>query len=315
MLVYAIRRLILAIPVLLFISIVLFGLLHLAPGDPARILVGSHEVSESVLDAIRAKYHLNASLPEQYLIWLGDVLRGDLGQSFRQQMAVSTLIAVRLPTTLLLVGGAFVLTLLISLPLGVIAAARQNTWVDSSLSLISLIGLSSPVFFTGIVAILAFSFWLGWLPAFGTGTGGLDTVRHLVLPWVVLALSMIALTSRMTRSGMIEALSSDYIEAARARGLPERTILVKHAFRNALIPVITIAGLQLGYLVVGSVLVEFTFGLGGLGSLLVQGVQSLDYPIVQGVTLLLAVAYVLLNLITDLLYGVADPRVRLRGTA
>jgi peptide/nickel transport system permease protein len=177
---------------------------------------------------------------------------------------------------------------------------------------VALLGVSAPVFFTGIAGILIFSYWLKWLPAFGSGAGKgfLEELRSLALPSATLALGMIALNARMTRSAMIEALGSDYIEAARAKGLPERTVIIKHALRNALIPVITVLSLQMAFLIVGSVLVEYTFGLGGLGSLITDAIQNRDYPVVQGTVLLLATMFVLVNLATDLLYAVIDPRIR-----
>jgi peptide/nickel transport system permease protein len=169
--------------------------------------------------------------------------------------------------------------------------------------------VSSPVFFTAIVGVIVFAYWLGWFPAFGAGEGFADRLHHLALPATALALGMIALTTRMTRSAMIEALSSDYIEAARAKGIPESTVVVKHALRNALIPILTVASLQIGFLLVGTVLVEYTMGIGGLGSLLTDAIKNRDYPVIQGVVLLLTVAFVLLNLVTDLAYAVIDPRV------
>jgi ABC-type dipeptide/oligopeptide/nickel transport system permease component len=194
--------------------------------------------------------------------------------------------------------------------LGVFSALYQNSWIDYVASLICLIGVSSPVFFSGIIGILVFAYWLGWLPALGAGDGFWDQLYHLILPASVLALSMLALTARMTRSAMLEVLRSEYITVARAKGLAQRSVIINHALRNALIPVLTVASLQLGFLFVGTVLVEYTFGLGGLGSLITDAIQNRDYPLIQGCVLVLVTIYVLLNLVTDLLYGVIDPRIR-----
>ena len=298
------------VPVLLFVSFVTFGLVRLAPGDPVTIVLGGRRVDPATADALRQQFGLVGDPFTQYVAWLGRALQGDLGDSYRLRQDVLGLIGDRLPLTLQLIGLAILIAIAVAIPLGVIQAHRRNSLIDYVGSLLALIGLSSPVYFTAIVGVLVFAVWLGWLPAFGAGEGLLDQLRHLILPSVALALGTIALTSRMTRSAMIEALSSDYIEAARAKGLPERTILVKHALRNALIPVVTVTSLQIGFLLVGSVLVEATLGLGGLGSLITDAIQNRDYPVIQASVLLLAVALSLLNLLTDLLYAVIDPRIR-----
>jgi peptide/nickel transport system permease protein len=298
------------VPVLLFVSFVTFGLVRLAPGDPVLIVLGGRKVDPATADALRHQFGLVGDPFSQYVAWLGRALQGDLGDSYRLRQDVLDLIGDRLPLTLQLIGLAILIAIAVAIPLGVIQAHRRNSAVDYGGSLFALVGLSSPVYFTAIVGVLVFAVWLGWLPAFGSGQGPLDQLRHLILPAVALALGTIALTSRMTRSAMIEALSSDYIEAARAKGLPERTILVKHALRNALIPVVTVTSLQVGFLLVGSVLVETTLGLGGLGSLITDSIQNRDYPVIQASVLLLSVAFSLLNLLTDLLYAVIDPRIR-----
>jgi peptide/nickel transport system permease protein len=298
------------VPVLLFVSFVTFGLVRLAPGDPVLIVLGGRKVDPATADALRHQFGLVGDPFSQYVAWLGRALQGDLGDSYRLRQDVLDLIGDRLPLTLQLIGLAILIAIAVAIPLGVIQAHRRNSAVDYGGSLFALVGLSSPVYFTAIVGVLVFAVWLGWLPAFGSGQGPLDQLRHLILPAVALALGTIALTSRMTRSAMIEALGSDYIEAARAKGLPERTILVKHALRNALIPVVTVTSLQVGFLLVGSVLVETTLGLGGLGSLITDSIQNRDYPVIQASVLLLSVAFSLLNLLTDLLYAVIDPRIR-----
>lgn len=311
MLRYFFNRLLALIPILIFVSFVTFSLVRLTPGDPAIIMSGGRQ-SPSELQAIREKYHLDQDPITQYFYWAGNALHGDLGESFRLKQNVGDLIRDRLPTTLRLIFLSSFIALIVAIPLGVLAAVYHNSWIDCVASLFVLIGASSPVFFTGILAVLLFSYTLGWFPALGSGEGFLDGLYHLILPSIALALGMIALIARMTRSAMLEVLSSDYIEAARAKGLPEVTIVLKHALRNALIPVVTVANLQVGFLIVGSVLVEYTFGLGGLGSLITDAIQNSDYPVVQGTVLLLVILFVVLNLITDLLYAWIDPRLRLR---
>jgi ABC-type dipeptide/oligopeptide/nickel transport system permease component len=307
---YITRRLLALIPILIFTSFVTFELVRLTPGDPALIMVGGRRTTPETLQAIRTKYALDKDPITQYVLWVGNALQGDLGESFRLKQQVSDLIVARLPLTLKLILLSTMLSLLIALPLGVFSALYQNSWIDYVASLICLIGVSSPVFFSGIIGILVFAYWLGWLPALGAGQGFWDQLYHLILPASVLALSMLALTARMTRSAMLEVLRSEYITVARAKGLAQRSVVIRHALRNALIPVLTVASLQLGFLFVGTVLVEYTFGLGGLGSLITDAIQNRDYPLIQGCVLVLVTIYVLLNLVTDLLYGVIDPRIR-----
>lgn len=295
---------------LLFVSFVTFGLVRLAPGDPVVIVLGGKKVDPATMEVLRHQFGLVGDPITQYIAWLGRALQGDLGQSFRLRQDVVSVISERLPLTLELIGLSMIIAIAVAIPLGVIQAHKRNSFIDYAGSLLALIGLSSPVYFTAIVGVLVFAVGLGWLPAFGAGNDPLDQLHHLILPAVSLALGTIALTSRMTRSAMLEALSSDYIEAARAKGLPERTILVKHALRNALIPVVTVTSLQVGFLLVGSVLVETTLGLGGLGSLITDAIQNRDYPVIQATVLLLTVAFSVLNLVTDLVYAVIDPRIR-----
>jgi peptide/nickel transport system permease protein len=267
-------------------------------------------VDPATAEQLRIQFGLVGDPFSQYVAWLGRALQGDLGDSYRLRQDVVGLIADRLPLTIELIVLSILIAIAVAIPLGVIQAHRRDSAVDYAGSLFALVGLSSPVYFTAIVGVLVFAVWLDWLPPFGAGTGFVDQLYHLILPAGALALGTIALTSRMTRSAMLEALASDYIEAARAKGLPERTILTKHALRNALIPVVTVTSLQIGFLLVGSVLVETTLGLGGLGSLITDAIQNRDYPVIQAAVLLLAVAFSLLNLLTDLLYAVIDPRIR-----
>ncbi|GED70000.1 peptide ABC transporter permease [Brevibacillus reuszeri] len=307
---YVARRLLLLIPILFVVSVIIFGMSRLVPGDPALIMVGGHQTTPEVLENIREKYHLNKPVWEQYTIWLKNTLTGDLGESFKMKQSVSVMIGERLPLTLQLVFMSIVLTLAMAVPLGILAAMRKQTWVDYLSSLFALAGMSSPVFFTGVLLVLLFSFQLNWLPAFGAGKGFVDNLTHLLLPSFALAVNMIALIMRITRSGMIDVLSTNYMQTAIAKGLPRAIIILKHGMRNALIPLLTVTGLQIGFLMVGTVLVEYTFGLGGLGSLIINGVQTSDYPVVQGTILFMVVVFLLLNLLVDLLYAVIDPRIR-----
>ncbi|MGE5702066.1 MAG: ABC transporter permease [Clostridia bacterium] len=310
MLNYVLRRLLLLIPIMFFVSVLIFGISRMAPGDPALVMVGGHQTTPEVLENIRVKYHLNKPLWEQYGIWLKNALTGDLGESFKMKQSVAGMIKERLPLTVQLAVMSTILTLLIAIPLGILSAIKKQTWVDYTSSLFALAGVSSPVFFTGVLLVLLFSFKLDWLPAFGAGDGFVDNLKHMLLPSFALAVNMIALSSRITRTGMIEVLNTNYIQTAIAKGLPRYVIILKHGLRNALIPLLTVTGLQLGFLMIGTVLVEYTFGLGGLGSLIINGVQTSDYPIVQGTTLFLVVVFLLLNLIVDVLYAVIDPRIR-----
>jgi peptide/nickel transport system permease protein len=288
-------------------------MVRFVPGDPARIMVGGQRISEANLANIRKAYRLDQPLLTQYQLWVGDLLQGNLGRSYRQRTEVSTLILERLPLTAKLSSFSFLLAMAIAVPLGILAAVYRGSWVDVGATIFAVLVASSPIFFTGILLILIFSYWLGWLPALGAGDGGIDTVVHLFLPALTLGLSLAALATRITRSSMVEALTQDYIETARAKGLPTRAIILKHAFRNALVPIVTVFGLLFGFLIVGTVLVEHTFGLGGLGSLLIDAVQVRDYPVVQGATVFIAGLFIVINLIVDILYALIDPRVRYGG--
>jgi peptide/nickel transport system permease protein len=282
----------------------------MAPGDPALVMVGGKQTSAEVLENIREKYHLNEPIWKQYIYWIEGAVKGDLGESFKLKQPVQEMIKDRLPLTIQLVLMSAFFTIVFAIPLGIIAAVKKNTWVDYVSSLFALGGVSSPVFFTGVLMVLLFSYKLDILPAFGTGETVLENFKYLLLPSIALGFNMIALSSRITRSGMIEVLNTNYIQTAVAKGIPQRVIILKHGLRNALIPLLTVTGLQMGFLMVGTVLVEYTFGLGGLGSLIVNGVQTSDYPVVQGTTLFMVCVFLLINLVVDVLYAVIDPRIR-----
>ena len=302
---YFMQRLAQFVPVLVIVSFIIFGVVRLTPVDPAVVMAGGRQTNPEVLEAIRERYHLKEPVWRQYVLWVNDAVHGDLGESFRVKQDVRTLIVSRLPISLQLIGLAFLVSLLIALPLGIVSAANEGTWIDAVSSLIALIGISTPVFFTGILGVLVFAYGLGWLPAFGSGA-----IRHLILPATVLGLNFVALIARTMRSSLIEVLQTDYVRTAKAKGLSSLVVILKHGVRNAMLPVVTVLGLQFGFLLVGTVLVEYTFGLGGFGSLIVDGVQNSDYPLVQGTTMFVVIIFMGLNLLTDLAYAAIDPRIR-----
>ena len=237
-----VSRLATLIPLMLIATSIVFFLVRFVPGDPVRIMVGGQRISPQNVESIRHQYRLDKPLLVQYGYWLDDLAHGSLGDSFRQRAPVRDLVLDRLPITLKLATYSFLISMIISIPLGIISALRRNSWVDVGASFFSLIGASSPVFFTSILLILIFAYKLNWMPALGQGDGGWDTVKHLTLPAIALGLSLAAITTRITRNGMIEALSQDYMVTARAKGLSPRSIVFKHALRNALVPIVTVAG-------------------------------------------------------------------------
>jgi peptide/nickel transport system permease protein len=313
MLVYIGRRAASMFVVLFAASIVVFLFLHLAPGDPAQILLAGRPTTEEALAAVRAKYALDQPLPVQYISWIGNVLQGDLGESIKGRDEVIDVLRPRLTTTLALTAYAALLMLVIGIPLGIVSAVRRSGVVDVTASLGALIAASIPPYVSGVVLIAIFAVALGWFPALGSGSGGTDTFYHLTLPAIALALSAIAMVSRVTRISMIDALATEYVETARIRGFSSRRVILKHAFRSALIPVVTVSGVVVGYLLSGAILVEYTFGLNGIGSLLVSSVQGLDYAVVQAIALIITAEFLLISLVVDILYAVIDPRVRLTG--
>ncbi len=307
---YVGRRLVVAIPLLVLISLGVFVLLNLAPGDPARALVGSRQATPETLAAIRAKFGLDDPFLVQYLRWLGQVVRGDLGRSIQGGQLVTTMIAERVPLTLFLGVYASVVALGLGIPLGVVAAFRRGSELDRGVVALGVLGVSAPAFATGIFLLYVFGVTLGWFPTFGPGEGLIDRAWHLTLPAVALGLSVMGLIVKITRASMIEELQKDYVAFARARGLRGWRITGSYVLRNALIPVVTAAGLVVVGLLTGAVLVEVTFGLPGLGSLLVSAVQQRDLPVIQGLVLVIAVFVVLIHVGIDVLYTFIDPRIR-----
>ena len=304
MLTSLLRRILIAVPTLLGVVLLVFLMVRLAPGDPAILRAGEFATPET-LEAIRTRYGLDRPLPEQFALYLGALLQGDLGESARSRRPVLEELKTYFPNTVVLATAAILVALATGIPLGILAALRQGSWLDLGVMVLALLGVSMPVFWFGLLAILIFSVELGWFPVAGKGT-----LAHLVLPAVTLGINATALLARMTRGTLVEVLSQDYIRTARAKGLAERVVIFKHALRNALIPVVTVAGLEFGSLLAGAVITETIFAWPGLGQLLVGSILSRDYPVVQGAVLLVAFTFTLVNLMVDLLYAWIDPRVR-----
>jgi peptide/nickel transport system permease protein len=311
---YLLRRLLLLVPVLVGVSVVVFLVLHLAPGDPAEIMLGPQATQEDV-SRLRADLGLDRPLPLQYVHWMAHVLQGDLGRSIRMRQPVLGEVLLRFRATLLLTATALALSTVGGIALGVLSAARPHSLVDRLSTLGSIFGASMPSFWLALVLMVCFSLWLGWLPASGMygahADGGLlDLLSHLVLPAITLAAASMTIIARLTRSTMLDVLRQDFVRTARAKGLVERAVVLRHALRNALIPTVTVVGVQAGYLLGGAVLTETVFSWPGVGTLMIQGILARDFPLVQGCVLVIALGFVLFNLAVDLLYAVLDPRIR-----
>jgi peptide/nickel transport system permease protein len=306
------RRLLVALMVLGVVSAASFGLIWMVPGDVAAALSDPGASAEE-LDRIRARLGLNKPKLQQVVDWYANLARGSLGESFLLGRPVTTAIVERLPVTLMLATMGFLIALAVGVAIGILAAVRHGRWSDQTAMAVSVVGLSIPDFWLSLMAIFLFAVHLGWLPASGFvpfSESPVGWARSLVLPVGVLALTQIGLVARMTRSAMLEVLGLDYVRTARAKGLPASWVVLRHAFRNALIPVLTVAGIIYGVLLGGAVVIEQVFALPGVGRLIIDGVLRRDYPVIQGGLLFLATLYVLVNLIVDLLYGAIDPRVR-----
>jgi len=312
MLEYLFKRLATIVPTLVFVSMLIFGLQQLLPGDPAMILAGEDQ-DPALIAHLRAKLHLDEPLPLRYAYWIGGVLQGDLGESVRTQQPVLDLIVQKLPVTIELALLAMAVALLIGIPTGIIAAVGRDTPWDYGATVFALSGLSMPNFWLGILMILLFSVQLGWLPASGYVSPAEDLRANLaamVMPAIVLGTGIAAVLMRHTRSAMLQVLSADYVRTARAKGLSERVVVLRHALRNALTPVITLGALELGTLLSGAVLTEQVFTIPGFGKLIIDAVFNRDYAVVQGVVLVTATAYIVLNLLADLAYFAVNPRLR-----
>jgi peptide/nickel transport system permease protein len=304
MLRYLIRRLLLTIPVLLGVATLVFALIHFIPGDPAQAILGEGATQEEVAQ-LRARLGLDRPLLVQYGAFLKGVAHGDLGQSLRNGQPVTGQILERMPATAQLALASMAVAILVALPLGIIAAVWKGTWVDHGAMTLSLVGISIPNFWLGPLMAIVFSVQLGWLPV-----GGRGTLAHLVLPSITLGAALAAILARMTRASLLEELGEPYVLSARAKGVSRTRAVLYHAFRNSLIPIVTILGLQFGVVLTGAVITETIFAWPGIGRLLIQSIGFRDYPTVQGCVLLIAATYVGVNLLTDLTYGFLDPRIR-----
>ena len=312
MLRFLLQRIATIVPTLLFVSMLIFGLQQLLPGDPARVLAGEDQ-DPSVVAYLRAKLHLDEPLPVRYLYWLNGVLHGDLGESLRIQKSVLELIAEKLPVTLQLAVMAMLVALTIGVAMGILSAVKKDTVWDYAANVVALWGLSTPNFWLGIMLILLVSVNLGWLPASGFVSPFEDlaaNLKSMIMPAFVLGNAIAAVLMRHTRSAMLQVLNADYVRTARAKGLEERVVVLKHALRNALIPIVTLGALEFGTLFSGAVLTEQVFSIPGFGKLIVDAVFNRDYAVVQGVVLFTATAYVGLNLLADLAYFLINPRMR-----
>jgi peptide/nickel transport system permease protein len=309
---FLIKRIATILPTLVFVSMLIFGLQQLLPGDPALILAGEDQ-DPSVIAYLRAKLHLDEPLPMRYAYWMVGVLHGDLGESVRTQQPVLELVLQKLPVTLELALLAFGIALLIGIPSGIVSAVGRGTVWDTAANAFALWGISTPNFWLGILMILLFSVQLGWLPASGYVSPFEDLRANLaamIMPAFVLGNAIAAVLMRHTRSAMLQVMSADYVRTARAKGLSEGSVVLKHALRNALTPIITLGALELGTLLSGAVLTEQVFTIPGFGKLIVDAVFNRDYAVVQGVVLVTASAYITLNLLADLAYFAVNPRLR-----
>ncbi len=309
---YIARRLAATLPVMAVVAVFVFLLVRLTTGDPAAIIAGDAATSQQV-DEIRSKLGLDRPIPQQFVIWLGNIVRGNFGESFFFKKQVAELIVDRLEPTLALAVCTLLLTVVIAVPLGVTAAYRQGTWLDRFVMGLSVLGFSVPVFVIGYALIYVFAIELAWLPVQGyqrlrDGFGGF--IVRLVLPSVTLSVIYVALIARITRTSMLEVLNADYVRTARAKGLADLVVLLRHALRNAAVPIVTVIGLGVALLIGGVVVTESVFSIPGLGRLTVDAVLARDYPTVQAVVLLFSLAYVLINLLVDLTYTLLDPRIR-----
>lgn len=311
---YAIRRVLIAIPTLLIISAVVFSVLALAPGDPLSALASGTDIPFEVRENIRRQFGLDQPIYIRYFKWLSAFVQGDYGYSFASRVPASTLIAQRIPTTLWVIGIAYAIAVLIAIPLGVATAAKQYTWFDHVFTALSFAGFSLPTFFTGVLLIILFSVQLRWLPMVYNQqvTDPIEWLKQAIMPIMVLALFQAATLSRYVRASMLDNLNQDYARTARAKGLGEQTVVVRHVLRNALVPVVTLIALQLPTVFTGAVVTEQIFRVPGIGSLLISSIQANDTPVIMAIIMVFSVMVVLFTLLADMLYGVLDPRVRYR---
>ena len=306
MLTYVGRRILAVVPVLFGVTLAVFSMLFLVPGDPVKIMLAEFVTTPDQIAQMRAQLHLDEPVLEQYGRFVANALRGDLGVSIRSRRPVAAEIAENIGSTGQLALASMVVAIGLGVPLGLLAALGRNSWLDVAAMVVALLGVAMPSFWLGFLLIFVFSLHLGWLPA----TGGGDLL-HLVMPAVALGMIAAAIIARLTRSSMLEVLGQDYVRTARAKGLGSGSVIVRHALRNALIPVVTVFGLQFGNLLAGAVIVETVFSRPGLGRLIVGGILAKDFPLVQGTVLFVAAAYVLINVVVDVAYAYVDPRIRI----
>jgi len=315
---YLVRRIMIAVPVLLGILALSFILVHMLPGDPATVLLTPEEMvgDPGLIERRRAELGLDRPLPVQYVAWLGEVANGNLGVSFHRKIPVTEMIAPRVMPTLILSGTGMVVALLIGVPVGVAAALRQNTKFDYAAGVGSMFAVSVPTFFQGLIAIYVFSIGLGWLPSGGMRTlgvpaSGLDLLKHLVLPASVLSAVLMGPYVRYTRQSLLDVLRLDHVTTAKAKGVPRWGVVVKHALRNSLIPLTTVLALQIPSLLAGTVIIEYVFSWPGMGRLVIEGINSRDYPVILAVVMITAVLVLLFNFLADVTAAILDPRIRL----
>jgi peptide/nickel transport system permease protein len=309
---FIMKRLLLLVPILLGVTVVVFAAIHAVPGDAAHLMLGEQATAADIAQ-LRASYGLDKPLPVQFAYWLGELARGNLGQSIFLQRPVTQALLERAEPTFFLTLFAMAIAIAIGVPLGIVAAVWRNRWVDQAFSGFAMLGASVPSFWLGLILMQIFAVGLGWFPVAGYGDPGVplsDRLHHLVLPAIVLGVVNSALILRFTRASMLDVLGEDHIRTARAKGVSERRVVLHHALRNALIPVVTVLGLTFALLVGGAIVTETVFGLPGIGNLVVSAVLRRDYPVIQGALLVIAGLYVLINLLIDLLYLAIDPRVK-----
>ncbi len=304
---YVVKRLLSLIPVIIAVSILVFLLMHITPGDPALLMLGERAPEEQV-ENLRARMGLDQPVPVQYLNWAGQILQGDFGRSLRSRRPVLMEIQMRFPNTLILAGAGVLVAIFVGIPIGVISSVYRNSWLDNLFTGMAFVLVGMPVFWTGIMLILIFSVTLGWLPSSGMAWD----IRNFIMPTIALASVTTATIARIARSSMLDVLNEDYVRTARAKGVSERLVNYKHALRNALIPVVTILGLQFGQMLAGAVLTETVFAWPGMGRLIVDSIRANDFPVVQGSILVFAIAYALVNTAVDIAYAYLDPRVQVK---
>lgn len=308
---YTARRLAIMAALLVGVSFTVFSLVYLAPGDPLDVLLGGQPSTPETVAALERQYHLDQPFLVQYWMWLSDAVRLDLGHSISSSLPVSEALRTAMPTTVFLGVYAYILTLIFGIGLGAIAALRPRSWVDQTITGGSVVGLSMPAFVSGTLLLYVFAVLLGWFPASGRGEGFIDQLWHLTLPAFALAALATGYVVKHTRAAMLEVLDQDYITFARARGLPPMRVMTHYALRNSLIPVVTISGIVLGFVITGAVLVEVTFSLPGIGGLMMNAASSKDITTIQGVAIVIAFVIMAANLLADIAYALVDPRVRL----